>query len=592
MISVFSSKGRELLPVSSHQFSDKFSNYDRACLDALLQLNTMKNSSLNQLLDFILERMVKITRSKTGFLEVFDDITIPSIFASSVNPHKAENVLGEDFRTLVNAVLLNEGLESLKSPIVIQNCTTLKLAERGIAGWNGSLKNLLIVPLCDGPRTVAVAALANKDKPYKEEDIRRVTFLLDGLWKAFQNRVQKEALRTSESILHQTLNSISEPAVLLDKAFKVVMLNQAAKFYFGLKDSDSIIGKRCFEGLMKRTVACPDCCVLLRTPDDLAWTFERTGLKDSCTVERVFIDPIRDTGGRELILMRISDLSQTEHMERLSSVGLLVVSIAHNISSPASCIALNLPVLQRHLGSLFQFAETLPTNFPPMQFCGMSYAEFRNDVFSLLEDLKRGSDKINSISSALKDFVRTGEPVQQPRLKKKWVDIKQLLDETLFFCSAELAKRGLKLHMSLPEKCPPVFTDADALGQILANLLTNAAQARDKEDAWIDLKVSFRNSWQRYCIIEVRDNGCGIDESLKDKIFEPFFTTKDASSGTGLGLHICQSLIQAIGGIIEVESVKGEETCFRVALPNAERRKKLRRATFPGHQKPDGLHRR
>ena len=67
-------------------------------------------------------------------------------------------------------------------------------------------------------------------------------------------------------------------------------------------------------------------------------------------------------------------------------------------------------------------------------------------------------------------------------------------------------------------------------------------------------------------IIEISDNGCGMDEATKEKIFDPFFTTKDPGEGTGLGLYICHSRVEAMGGRIEVESEKRVGSTFKVIL--------------------------
>jgi signal transduction histidine kinase len=76
-------------------------------------------------------------------------------------------------------------------------------------------------------------------------------------------------------------------------------------------------------------------------------------------------------------------------------------------------------------------------------------------------------------------------------------------------------------------------------------------------------------------IIEVRDNGCGMDEKTQNHIFEPFFTTKSPSEGTGLGLTLCLNSIEELGGQIEVDSIQGKGSTFRVILPDNVQKKEL-----------------
>ena len=73
-------------------------------------------------------------------------------------------------------------------------------------------------------------------------------------------------------------------------------------------------------------------------------------------------------------------------------------------------------------------------------------------------------------------------------------------------------------------------------------------------------------------IIEVRDNGCGIDGNTQNHIFDPFFTTKPPSEGTGLGLTLCLNSIEELGGHIEVDSTEGKGSTFKVILPDKENR--------------------
>ena len=106
------------------------------------------------------------------------------------------------------------------------------------------------------------------------------------------------------------------------------------------------------------------------------------------------------------------------------------------------------------------------------------------------------------------------------------------------------------------------------LKQILLNLLLNAAQAADKENSSLELKAISGDTWREHTIIEISDNGCGMDEATRQKIFDPFFTTKSATKGTGLGLYICYNLLESMGGHIEVESEPGKGSTFRITVPD------------------------
>lgn len=111
---------------------------------------------------------------------------------------------------------------------------------------------------------------------------------------------------------------------------------------------------------------------------------------------------------------------------------------------------------------------------------------------------------------------------------------------------------------------------------MLLILLVNASQAVDTTKSWVKLSAASGGNWRDHTIIEISDNGCGMDEDTKRHIFDPFFTTKSPADGTGLGLYVCHNLIQSIRGYIEVESEPGKGSTFRVILPDKDYRKEPR----------------
>ena len=88
--------------------------------------------------------------------------------------------------------------------------------------------------------------------------------------------------------------------------------------------------------------------------------------------------------------------------------------------------------------------------------------------------------------------------------------------------------------------------------------------------------MEIRPSWLDHTILEVKDNGVGMDEITMPKIFEPFFTTKSLTGGTGLGLYVSHNLVESLRGRIEVESELGKGSTLRIILPDKERRSRKR----------------
>jgi signal transduction histidine kinase len=122
---------------------------------------------------------------------------------------------------------------------------------------------------------------------------------------------------------------------------------------------------------------------------------------------------------------------------------------------------------------------------------------------------------------------------------------------------------GVSLTQGIPEDLN-VLVNGAALNQVLMNLIINASDACDSQGV---ISIAAGRTADDVVWFEVTDNGSGIDEKTCSRIFEPFFTTKDVGSGTGLGLHICKSEIEKMGGSITVLSQLDIGTTFRIEIP-------------------------
>jgi PAS domain S-box-containing protein len=277
----------------------------------------------------------------------------------------------------------------------------------------------------------------------------------------------------------------------------------------------------------------------------------------------------QDSNGRRSLRTSVTDISERKEMERqlvqsekLASLGLLVSGVAHEINNPNSFISFNIPILRDYLQELMPILDCYALDHPDMELVCMNYQEFRQDLFKLLDNLQHGSDRIIRIVSNLKEYARKRESTEL-----RWFELKEVMDKAINICHAEIRKKVKSFEVQIDEDAPSIFSDPEALEQIFVNLLINAVHASDKRDSWISLRVGCEKSREGCCRIEVSDNGCGMDEKVMDKIFDPFFTTKATSSGTGLGLYVCYTLVEALGGKIEVASTPGKGSTFRIVLP-------------------------
>jgi PAS domain S-box-containing protein len=255
--------------------------------------------------------------------------------------------------------------------------------------------------------------------------------------------------------------------------------------------------------------------------------------------------------------------------EKLTSLGLLVSGIAHEINNPNNFISFNIPILRDYLKELLPIVDDYAAGHEEFEPFGMPYDEFREDIHRLLDNMEHGSQRISLTISNVKDFSR-----KKDKMQRKWVDVVEVLKKAISICKGEIKRRVRSFELAVDESLPQVMIDPEAMEQVVVNLLINAAAAADKEDSWLRLGVRAGEGSQDELVIEVSDNGCGMDERVVRQIFDPFFTTKGPKEGTGLGLYICHELVAGLGGRIEVESKPGLGSSFRVLVPSKARGEK------------------
>ncbi len=243
---------------------------------------------------------------------------------------------------------------------------------------------------------------------------------------------------------------------------------------------------------------------------------------------------------------------QLTQSQKLASLGLLLSSIAHETCNLNNCITFNTPILKEYLKELVSVIDNYIVKHEDFELLGIPYPEFRKDIFNILDNIEHAANRITETSSGLKDFVRMNTSEKQA-----WVEVKEVTRKAVLICRGEIRKTVRSLEVNIAEDIPSIFIDPAALEQILVNLLINAAQAADKKDSWLMITARQANSQRSHLIIEVSDNGCGVDEKIRGKIFEPFFTTKEEIKGRGLGLFVSKNLIEKLNGHISVESIAG-----------------------------------
>ncbi len=240
----------------------------------------------------------------------------------------------------------------------------------------------------------------------------------------------------------------------------------------------------------------------------------------------------------QLVQERTARLRQLEQrqrqMEKLAALGQLAAGVAHEINNPLAGI--------RNAFELFKSAV------PP-----------EDENYELLELIDREIERISRIVLQMYQLYR-----RSPSRPSEF-SMAQILGEVISLLENVAKKRGVHLACDLGSGPANVFLAEGEVKQILYNLIRNALQASPEEEA-VSVQLSHDDE---EVAVHVYDRGAGISEDVLSRIFDPFFTTKHGSdeAGMGLGLSVSRSLIEAMGGRIEVASSKNKGATFSAVFP-------------------------
>jgi signal transduction histidine kinase len=268
--------------------------------------------------------------------------------------------------------------------------------------------------------------------------------------------------------------------------------------------------------------------------------------------------------------------AQLVQSEKMSSLGVMVAGIAHEINTPVAYVKSSLGSIDSQLRALRKVsleAERLLALLDrgdasdaalDTQLGALSGALGEaggsgslTELRTLLRDGQHGIEQIGRIIGHLRDFSRLD------RGEVASFDLHEAIESTLLLARPNL--RGIDIDRRFFADATLVAS-ASKINQVLLNLITNAAQAMAPGGGTLTLSTRDDGA---HIVLEVIDSGCGIAPDVLPRIFDPFFTTKPVGEGTGLGLSISYKIVAEHGGRIEVESVQGKGSTFRVRLPRS-----------------------
>lgn len=240
----------------------------------------------------------------------------------------------------------------------------------------------------------------------------------------------------------------------------------------------------------------------------------------------------------ELLRQRV----ELAHVSRVSTLGELAASVAHELNQPLGAILANA-----------EAAELFLEQEPPAL----------HELRPILAAICRDDERAGQVIQRMRNLLRKRELERVP------VDINSLVEDALQLVSGDASLRGVSLHADLAPDLPKVYGDRVHLQQVLLNLIINgmdgmAGQARERRRMWVHTRAGPENQME----LAVIDSGQGVEPEKLKRLFEPFFTTK--ANGMGMGLSIARTIIEAHHGRIWAENSTSGGAAFRILLPTGK----------------------
>jgi PAS domain S-box-containing protein len=562
-----------------------------AVMAARLRLKKKATSqSLIELLQATVDEAEALTDSTIGFyLLLAEDLPIRPTQAWSTNTiEKMCQVAGRESPCSMNHASLWQECVAQGKPVVHNEPAALPGHHRLPSG-HPAITRELVVPVVRGEVVVALVGVGNKPVPYSEQDVEVIVTLADLLWDIAEHRRADEALRHSErerlqtqeianALLREQTENLESIYKVLDSVGLIIcrleeddarieIFNSGAENLFGYRQNEAI-------GQSIRLIYPP--ALYAQIPDRAArlrrgeafQSFNMTVIRQSGDEVPVVVSvhpfDYRDGQYRKSVGLfrditemvsiqkelqasnldlerrveeRTRELQETQqkylHAEKLSAIGKLSASIAHEFNNPLQGILSILKGLQKR-------------------------AILEEEDRELLAAAIGESDRIKSLIRSLQEFNRPSPG------RKILIDVHGSLDAMLLLHKSEFKGRRITVQRNYAPALPQIFAVPDQIKQVFLNLLTNAADACQQPGGVIT--VTTRCAGDRLAIV-IEDTGIGIKKEEMSLIFQPFFTTKPEVKGTGLGLPVCYGIVKDHGGKIIIESRPGEGTTCTVSLP-------------------------
>ncbi|WP_319523311.1 cache domain-containing protein [uncultured Desulfosarcina sp.] len=387
------------------------------------------------------------------------------------------------------------------------------------------------------------------------------------------------AIRKSEAKYRELVENANSIILRMTPEGKITFFNEFAQRFFGFTEKE-ILGRSAIGTIVPEET--PGGIRMMVAPSNPRGDRESANML--CDGKRVWIAwtsraTYDQSGVPKEYLCIGTDVTESRKMEtmmvqteKMMSVGGLAAGMAHEINNPLG------GMLQSLQNVIRRVSPGLPANEAEAEACGTRLETIRcylekREIPRFLDNIRVSGERASHIVENMLSFSRRSESKKVP------VDLSGLLDKAVELAAHDydLKKkfdfRHIRIQRRYDADMPQVPCAATEIEQVVLNLLRNAAQAMREGEKSVPspcITLHVRKE-SEFAVIEIADNGPGMDEARIKRIFEPFYTTKEVGVGTGLGLSVSYFIVtNNHGGTMTAESTPGEGASFIIRLPLEE----------------------
>ncbi|MCF8347559.1 MAG: PAS domain S-box protein, partial [Bacteroidales bacterium] len=412
----------------------------------------------------------------------------------------------------------------------------IKNAEAELKSKNGEIKHVIL----------SAENIIVQDKKYRYTVVHDIT----------RRIIAEKRIKASEEKYKTMLNASPDVILLTNLKGLITDISDIGLELFGISNLNDIVGKHFFQFIPHEERAVLN-EILAKTLNE--GISQNTEMKIKKMNQSIFLSEISSTliqgsGGIPFsFMMIIRDISQRKkleskqiHADRMASLGEMASGIAHEIMQPLNTMSFVLDNV------VFQASK--------VENIEKEYLKKKTDkIFENITRIRTIIDHIRAFSQSRDNYILTN------------FDVNLSIRNALSMISEQFKHLAIDLNMSLGENLPTVIGNSFQFEQVILNLLINAKDALLEKKAKIaesfDMFVEIRTLLENGCIvIEIADNGPGINKNDMEHIMLPFYTTKETGKGTGLGLSISYQIIKEMNGSIEVLNNIYHGATFQIIL--------------------------